>query len=57
MRPLFHHVNKTLLGWLRRKFKRYKQHKTQAGRFLEKLAVKCADLFVHWRLGTNGGFI
>jgi RNA-directed DNA polymerase len=57
MRRLFQHVNQTLLGWLRRKFKRFKQHKTQAGRFLEKLARDSADLFVHWRLGVTGGFI
>jgi group II intron reverse transcriptase/maturase len=57
LRRLFQHVNKTLLGWLRRKFKRFKQHKTQAGRFLEKLARDSADLFVHWRLGVTSGFI
>jgi hypothetical protein len=53
---MFRHVNLTLLGWLRRKFKRFKAHKIRAGRFLEKLARKSADIFVHWRLPTNGGF-
>ena len=58
LRPLFQHVNKTLLGWLRRKFKRYKQHKTLAGRFLEKLArYTCANLFVHWRIAMSSGFV
>lgn len=57
MRRLFQHVNQTLLGWLRRKYKRFKQHKTQAGRFLEKLARDSANLFVHWRFGATSGFI
>ena len=58
LRPLFQHVNKTLLGWLRRKFKRYKQHKTLAGRFLETLArYTCANHFVHWRIGMSSGFV
>jgi RNA-directed DNA polymerase len=54
--PLFRHVNLTLLGWVRRKFKRFKAHKIRAGLFLETLARKCASLFVHWRLASNGGF-
>ena len=54
--PLFRHVNLTLLGWVRRKFKRFKAHKTRAGLFLENLATKCASLFVHWSLASNGGF-
>jgi RNA-directed DNA polymerase len=57
VRPLLQYVNKTVLGWLRRKFKRFKQHKTQAGRLLDKLAREKADLFVHWRLGVTSGFV
>lgn len=56
LRPLLRSVNLTVLSWLRRKFKRFKAHKTQAGRFLEKLARERADLFVHWRLGMSGPF-
>jgi RNA-directed DNA polymerase len=55
---VFQYVNQTLLGWLRRKFKRFKRHKTRAARLLERLARQsCADLFVHWRLGVTSGFI
>jgi len=58
LRPLFQHVNKTLLGWLRQKFKRFKRHKTRAGRFLATLARQsCANLFVHWRLGASSAFV
>lgn len=54
--PLFRYVNMTLLGWVRRKFKRYKAHKVRAVCFLAKLARTRAELFVHWRLGMVGGF-
>jgi RNA-directed DNA polymerase len=47
LRPLLRHVNLTLLGWLMRKFKRFKRHKTRTGRFLKQLARKRADLFAH----------
>jgi group II intron reverse transcriptase/maturase len=57
LRPMFQYVNATLLGWATRKFKRFKTHKTLAGRFLEKLAGECAGLFVHWRLGMTSGFV
>ena len=56
LRPMGRHVNLTLLGWVRRKFKRFQAHKTRAGRFLEKLARERADIFVHWRLGMISGF-
>jgi group II intron reverse transcriptase/maturase len=56
LRPMGRHVNLTLLGWVRRKFKRFKAHKTQAGRFLEELARERAEIFVHWRLGMISGF-
>ncbi|MGH9606367.1 MAG: group II intron reverse transcriptase/maturase [Terracidiphilus sp.] len=53
--PLFRYVNMTLLGWARRKFKRFKAHKVRAARLLEKLARTRPDIFVHWQLGMRGG--
>jgi hypothetical protein len=38
LQPMFRHVNLTLLGWVRRKFKRFEKRNTQASRFLEQLA-------------------
>lgn len=55
--PLFRHINLTLLGWARRKFKRFEARQTQACRFLEQLARENAGLFVHWRLSLNGRFV
>ena len=54
--PLFRCVNLTILVWAMRKFKRYKGHKIRASQFLQRLATKRADLFVHWKIGMNGTF-
>jgi len=54
--PLLRYVNQTLLGWARRKFKRFRAHKIRAGHFLQKLARRSANLFVHWQLGMTGTF-
>jgi group II intron reverse transcriptase/maturase len=55
--PMHRYVNQTLAAWVRRKFKRYAR-RTRAGTFLQGLAQKRADLFVHWQqLGTSGKFV
>jgi len=54
--PLFRYVNRTLLAWAQRKFKRFKAHKVRAAYFLMKLAQTRAELFVHWQYGMRGGF-
>jgi RNA-directed DNA polymerase len=38
------------------KFKRFKAHKIRAGRFFERLAKECPDLFAHWKVGMSGVF-
>jgi RNA-directed DNA polymerase len=50
LQPMYRHVDLTLLGWVRRKFKRLATHKTQAYGFLATLARENVDLFVHWHL-------
>jgi hypothetical protein len=54
--PLLRYVNHTLVAWAMRKFKRFKGHKTLAGRFFERLAKERSDLFVHWQNGMVGVF-
>ena len=54
--PLFRHINLKLRTWVMRKFKRFKGHKTLAGRFFERLAKERANLFVHWQNGMVGVF-
>jgi group II intron reverse transcriptase/maturase len=54
--PLFRHVNQTVLVWVMRKFKRFRDRKVRAGQFLQRLARERADLFVHWNIGMTGMF-
>ena len=54
--PTADYVNHTLVAWAMRKFKRFKGHKTLAGRFFERLAQEQSDLFVHWQNGMVGVF-
>src|ERR1017187_3862533 len=48
------HVNQTVLVWVMRKFKRFRDRKVRAGQFLQRLARERADLFVHWNIGMTG---
>ena len=54
--PIFRHFNKTLVAWAMRKYKRFKNHKTRASIFLEKLCEKEPQLFAHWKIGMKGAF-
>jgi RNA-directed DNA polymerase len=54
--PVFRHINKTLIAWAMRKYRRLKGHKTRASLFLETVAEKQPRLFVHWQNGTMGAF-
>ena len=52
--PLLRHVNRTLIAWAMRKFKRFKGHKVRASQFLQRLATEHRSLFVHWDIGMTG---
>lgn len=54
--PVFRHFNKTLVAWAMRKYKRFKDRKTQASVFLEKISEKEPRLFAHWKIGMIGAF-
>jgi len=54
--PVLRYVNYTLVAWAMRKFKRFRDHKTRAGRFFKRLSKERADLFAHWKLGMTGVF-
>lgn len=53
--PVLRHFDKTLAAWAMRKYKRLKGHKTRACRFIENIAKRQPDLFVHWRKGLAAG--
>jgi RNA-directed DNA polymerase len=56
MYPVWRHFNKTLVAWAMRKYKHFNRRTTKASMFLEKVAQKQPQLFVHWRNGMLGGF-
>ena len=49
-------VNKALVNWARRKYKKLKHHKNRACLFLEKIANSSKQLFAHWKQGMVGAF-
>ncbi len=50
------HVNRVLLRWAMRKFKRFKGQKLRAKNFFENLARGRPRFFEHWRIGMAGAF-
>ncbi|MYL54923.1 group II intron reverse transcriptase/maturase [Pontibacillus yanchengensis] len=45
------HMNRALVQWVRRKYKRFMRHKKRAERWLGRLARNLPQLFVHWQMG------
>jgi RNA-directed DNA polymerase len=54
--PMVRYLDQTLAVWLKRKFKRFHHRLGSARLFLAKIARENPGLFVHWKLGTGGGF-
>lgn len=53
MYPLFRHLNRKLVYWVRRKFKRFKSHGHRAEQWLSRIAEQQPNLFAHWKLGIR----
>jgi RNA-directed DNA polymerase len=45
------HINRALVRWAMRKFKKLRGHKTRAVEWVERVASQRAHLFAHWRAG------
>ena len=41
MHPLYRHIDKSLVAWAMRKYKRFRGSKTRAGEFIERSSRKC----------------
>ena len=54
--PVWRYVNTTLVAWVKRKYKRYKERKIQASLMISSNAIKRRNLFMHWRLGKVSAF-
>ncbi len=53
MYPILRHLNRTLVKWATRKFKRLKGHSRRAEYFLGRIARKEPWLFPHWKMGLK----
>jgi len=49
---IWNNVNRFLVRWLCRKFKRFHRHKRRTWRYLTRFGRSHRDLFIHWRLGV-----
>jgi RNA-directed DNA polymerase len=50
-RDIAHHLDRALVRWAMRKYKRLRGHQTRAWRWLAARAKRCPGLFPHWRAG------
>jgi len=51
--PLFRHLNRLLVRWACRKYKRLKRRERRAGEWMAQVAVRAPNLFAHWRFGVR----
>ncbi len=51
--PTLRNLNRSLVRWARRKYKRLKIHDRRARRFLASVARREPNLFAHWRFGVR----
>ncbi|WP_278320932.1 reverse transcriptase domain-containing protein [Clostridium tetanomorphum] len=45
------HMNKALIHWVRRKYKKLNRHRTRAERWMGRIAKQLPKLFAHWQMG------
>jgi RNA-directed DNA polymerase len=51
MYPVLRHMNRALVHWARRKYKRLNRHHRRAEYWLGRVARREPQLFVHWKMG------
>ena len=51
MGVIFNLFNRKLVKWVMKKYKRLRRSKTQASKWLTKVARQNKTLFIHWQLG------
>jgi RNA-directed DNA polymerase len=56
MQPVLRHFNRSLVSWAMHKYKKLEGKRTKAGIFMEGIAKRQPDLFVHWERGMVGPF-
>ncbi len=53
LHPTLRHLNRTLVRWAMRKFKRLKGHRRRAEYWLGRIATRQPELFPHWKIGIK----
>ena len=53
MYPVLRHLERALVYWVRRKFKRFRRHQRQATHWLGRLARREPNLFYLWQMGLK----
>ena len=53
MYPILRNLERFLIRWVMRKYKRYRGHKRRAKQWLGRVRIREPKLFVHWRLGLG----
>jgi RNA-directed DNA polymerase len=51
--PVFRHLNRILVRWAMRKYKRLKGHQRKADYWLGQVARRQPNLFYHWQMGVR----
>lgn len=51
--PIMRHLNRRLVRWAMRKFKKLKGHRRRAEHWLGKIAQRQPQLFPHWQMGVK----
>jgi RNA-directed DNA polymerase len=51
MYKVLRHINRALMHWVRRKYKKFTRHRRRAEHYLGRIARNEPQLFVHWKLG------
>jgi len=51
MNPIWQHINRYLVRWVMRKYKRFSWHQRRTREWLNRVARANPGLFVHWQLG------
>jgi len=55
MYSVLRHMNRALIRWVRRKYKKLARHQRRANDWLGKIARRESKLFVHWQMGILPG--
>src|SRR5690348_14302428 len=53
MYPTLRHMNRALVHWVRRKYKRFHRHRRRAEYWLGRVARRDAQLCAHWQMGIK----